>query len=114
MGIDDAAKIANTLGGVSFATLLVIVLVGNKYRIWRWGQDYVELEARTAAALADCNQRADAEVAILNEQIVFWRQVALRNTGILETQTEQLMTVATSVSAVNRKLLAGGNSGGRP
>jgi hypothetical protein len=111
MGIDEAAKIANTLGGVSFATLLVIVLIGNKIRIWRWGQDFVEQEARHVAALADCTERAAAEHAILSEQIVFWRQVALRNTGILETQTEQLMTVATQVGAVNRKLLAGGNSG---
>jgi hypothetical protein len=105
MGIDEAAKIANVLGGVSFATLLVIVLVGNKFRIWRWGQDLVELEARHAAAMADCVERQEAEGRMLNEQIVFWRDVALRNTGILETQTEQLMHVATQVGAVNRKLL---------
>jgi len=105
MGIEDAAKIANLLGGVSFATLLVLVLLGNKLRIWRWGQDLVELEARHAAALADVTERAEAEARLLNEQIVFWRDVALRNTGILETQTEQLMNVATKVGAMNRKLL---------
>jgi len=105
MGIDEAAKIANVLGGVSFATLLVIVLVGNKFRIWRWGQDLVELEARHAADKAEYTERAEAEAKLLNEQIVFWRDVALRNTGILETQTEQLMHVATQVGAVNRKLL---------
>ena len=107
MGIDEAAKIANTLGGVSFATLLVIVLVGNKLRIWRWGQDFIDLEARCATDKADYVERATAEARLLNEQIVFWRDVALRNTGILETQTEQLMHVATQVGAVNRKLLAG-------
>jgi len=107
MSIEDAAKIANTLGSVSFATLLVFVLVGNKLRIWRWGQDLVELEARHGAALADCTERWEAESKLLNEQIVFWRDVALRNTGILETQTEQLMHVATQVGAVNRKLLGG-------
>lgn len=105
MGIDEAAKIANTLGGVSFATLLVIVLVGNKFRIWRWGQDLLELEARHAADKAEDAERAAAESRILTEQIVFWRDIALRNTGILETQTEQLMHVATQVGAVNRKLL---------
>jgi hypothetical protein len=105
MGIDEAAKIANVLGGVSFATLLVIVIVGNKFRIWRWGQDLVELEARHAAAIADCVERQEAEARMLNEQIVFWRDIALRNTGVLETQTEQLMHVATQVGAVNRKLL---------
>jgi len=105
MGIDEAAKIANVLGGVSFATLLVIVLVGNKFRIWRWGQDLVELEARCAADKADYTERMEAENRLLNEQIVFWRDVALRNTGILETQTEQLMHVATQVGAVNRKIL---------
>ncbi len=107
MTIDEAAKIANTLGSVSFATLLVIVIVGNKYRIWRWGQDLVELEARHAAEKLEYVERAEAESKLLNEQIVFWRDVALRNTGILETQTEQLMTVATQVGAVNKKLLGG-------
>ena len=104
---DAAAKIANTLGGVSFATLLVFVLLGNKFRIWRWGQDLVELEARHAAIIAECNERAEAEQRLLSDQIVFWRDVALRNTGILETQTEQLMHVAQQVGAVNRKLLGG-------
>ena len=105
MGIDEAAKIANTLGGVSFATLLVLVLVGNKFRIWRWGQDLVELEARHVADKTDYTERAEAEARLLHEQIVFWRDVALRNTGILESQTEQLMHVATQVGAVNKKLL---------
>jgi len=107
MGFDEAAKIANTLGGVSFATLLVIVLIGNKLRIWRWGQDLIDLEARCTTDKADYTERAEAEARLLNEQIVFWRDVALRNTGILETQTEQLMHVATQVGAVNRKLLGG-------
>ncbi len=105
MTIEEAAKIANTLGSVSFATLLVIVLMGNKYRIWRWGQDLIELEARCSADKAEYCERAEAEARLLNEQIVFWRDVALRNTGILETQTEQLMHVATQVGAVNKRLL---------
>lgn len=107
MTIEDAAKIANTLGGVSFATLLVIVLAGNKFRIWRWGQDFVDLEARCASDKTEYTERAEAEARILNEQVVFWREIALRNTGILESQTEHLMHVATEVAA-NRKLLAGG------
>ena len=110
MGIEEAAKIANTLGGVSFASLLVVVLVGNKLRIWRWGQDYLELEARCTADKAGYVDRAEAEARLLQEQIVFWRDVALRNTGILETQTEQLMKVATQVGAVNRKILGSGNA----
>jgi hypothetical protein len=111
MGIDEAAKIANLLGGVSFATLLVIVLVGNKYRIWRWGQDLVDLEARHATEKAELLERVEAETKIRDEQINFWRDIALRNTGILETQTEQLMHVATQVGAVNRKLLANSSGG---
>jgi hypothetical protein len=108
LGIDEAAKIANLLGGVSFATLLVIVLIGNKLRIWRWGEDLRELEARCTADRVAYTVRMEAEAQLLNEQIVFWRDIALRNTGVLESQTEQLMHVATQVGAVNRKLLAGG------
>lgn len=107
MGIEDAAKIANLLSGATLATLLVLVLVGNKLRIWRWGQDLVELEARCARERSEYAERMEAENRLLNDQIVFWRDVALRNTGILETQTEQLMKVATQVGAVNRKILGG-------
>lgn len=105
--LEDASKIANLLGGVSFATLLVLVIIGNKIRIWRWGDDFAELEKRLAAERAGDLERHEAETRLLNEQIVFWRDVAIRNTGILETQTEQLMHVATQVGAANRKLLAG-------
>lgn len=99
-------KIANLLGGVSFATLLLFVLVGNKMRIWRWGEDFKELEARLHAERDDVLERMAAENRLVSEQVVFWRDIALRNTGLLETQTEQLMQVATQVGAVNKRLLA--------
>lgn len=107
MVLDEAAKIANLLGGVSFATLLVFVIVGNKYRIWRWGQDVIDLEARHAADKAEYTERMVAENRLLIEQVEFWRDIALRNTGLLETQSEQLMKVAKTVGAVNRKILDG-------
>ena len=100
------AKIANLLGGVSFATLLLIVLVGNKTRTWRWGEDFKELEAQKNAERDELLERMEAESKLMNDQIVFWRDIALRNTGLLETQTEQLMQVATQVGAVNKRLLA--------
>ena len=108
MGIEEAVKIANVLGGVSFASLLVVVLVGNKLRIWRWGQDFVDLQTMHAAILADTTERAESEARLLSEQVIFWRDIALRNTGLLESQTEQLMHVATQVGAVNRALIGRG------
>jgi hypothetical protein len=103
---DAVVKLANLLGGVSFATLLVIVLVGNKMRVWRWGEDFKELEARLNAEREDVEERMAAENRLAAEQVVFWRDIALRNTGLLETQAEQLMQVATQVGAVNKKLLS--------
>jgi hypothetical protein len=106
--IEEAAKIANLLGGASFATLLVIVLVGNKLRIWRWGEDVRELEARHTAEKGELEERYEAEKAMVVEQLNFWRDIALRNTGLLETQADRLLQVATQVGAVNRHLLGGG------
>lgn len=102
--IEAIAKIANLLGGVSLATLLLIALVGNRARIWRWGEDFKELATRFDKEKKDLEERAEAEKQLLTEQVVFWRDIALRNTGILETQTEQLMHVANQVGAVSRKL----------
>jgi len=106
MTLDEIAKIANALGGASFATLLFIILVGNYKDVWCWGRVLVELKATHHAEKEELRERFEAETHLLSEQVVFWRDIALRNTGLLETQTEQLMQVATQVGAVNRKLLS--------
>lgn len=105
MTFEDAAKIANTLGGASFATLLFIILVGSYKDIWCWGRDRRDLETRHTSEKAELMERHEAELRLSNEQTDFWRTVALRNTGLLETQAEQLTQVASAVGAVNRKLL---------
>lgn len=105
MTFEELAKIANTLGGASFATLLFIILVGSYKDIWCWGRDRRDLETRHLAEKTELVARFEAECRLANEQTEFWRGIALRNTGILETQAEQLTQVVSQVGAVNRKLL---------
>lgn len=106
MSIEEIGKIANALGGASFATLLFIILVGNYRDIWCWGRDRRALEVKHETDKQELEERYTAENKLVMDQMVFWRDIALRNTGLLESQTEQLMTVATQVSSANRKLLA--------
>lgn len=105
MSFEELAKLANMLGGAGFATLLFIILVGNYKDVWCWSRDRKMVEARDDNEKRELINRLEAETRIANEQADFWRTIALRNTGLLETQTEQLMQVATQVGAVNRKLL---------
>jgi len=105
MTFEELAKVANMLGGASFATLLFIILVGNYKDVWCWGRDRRDLETRNTAEKSELTERHEAELRLANEQIDFWRTIALRNTGLLETQAEQLTQVVSQVGAVNRKLL---------
>jgi hypothetical protein len=105
MSFEELAKLANMLGGAGFATLLFIILVGSYKDIWCWSRDRRAIETRDDAEKQELLDRMEAEVRLANEQVEFWRHIALRNTGLLETQTEQLLQVASQVGAVNRKLL---------
>ena len=106
MSFEEVGKIANALGGASFATLLLIILISNYKDIWCWGRDRRALEARHEVDKQELEERFTAENKLVMDQMVFWRDIALRNTGLLETQTEQLMQVATQVSSANRRLLS--------
>lgn len=105
MSFEEMAKLANTLGGAGFATLLFIILVGSYKDVWCWSRDRKAVGERAEAEKKEIVERMEAETHLAQEQADFWRGIALRNTGLLETQTEQLMQVATQVGAVNRKLL---------
>lgn len=105
MSFEELAKIANTLGGASFATLLFIILWGSYKDVWCWGRDRAALETKHTAEKSELTERHEAEIRLANEQTDFWRTIALRNTGLLENQTEQLTQVASQIGAVNRKLL---------
>lgn len=73
----DAFALAQKLGGVSFATLLVFILIGSYYRIWVWGSVVTEL-------------RADFEQRILKYEASSerWQAMALRATGLAETSVD--------------------------
>jgi hypothetical protein len=101
MTLEQFLMLVNKLGGVSFATLLSVILFGSYKGIWRWGKDVEKWDAERLASHA-------AERKMLAEQVEFFRNISLRSTGLLETQSEQLITVARQVGVTNRKLLDGG------
>jgi hypothetical protein len=82
MTLDDVMLIANKLGGVSFATLLLMILYGSKVRIWRWGSDFTDQAAQ-----------AEADKKALRDDRDWWRSIAVRATGLAEAQGEHLLRV---------------------
>jgi hypothetical protein len=86
----------NKLSGVSFATLVVTILWGNRKRYWRWGVDFEELEARVTKE----------KQGILADRD-WWRNIALRATGIAETHARLLNEEVVIVNEANKSILEG-------
>jgi hypothetical protein len=98
--MDDILKIAERLSSVGLATLLLLVLIGNKLRIWRWGADYLDQEAR----------HRQEKVELL-ERVKYWQDLSERFLGLAETQGQLLKVRGANVSQIdeaNRRLLDGG------
>lgn len=79
MTLEDIILIVNKLGGVSFATLLALILWGGFKRIWVWGRDVEAMELR----------HANEKKAIYDDRD-FWRNIAIRATGLAEVQGQIL------------------------
>lgn len=65
----------NKVGGVSFATLLLIILWGSWRGVWVWGKDKIAAEALLLERIKRADEVAD-----------FWRGIAMKATGIAEIQ----------------------------
>jgi hypothetical protein len=91
--MEEALTLVNKLGGVSFATLLMVILWGSWKGIWRWGKDFDALEIRLRT-----------ERAVILDDRDWWRNIAVRATGLAETQG-QLLKVTSHVDEINRELL---------
>lgn len=95
--MEELFTLANKLGGLSFATLLVLILYGSWRDIWRWGKDYRalqaekdEMEADYERRLADIDTAYSARIARMENSIDKWQNVAMIATGVSETVTREL------------------------
>ena len=77
--MEDIILIINKLGGASFATLLALILWGGFKRVWVWGREVDAIELRNA------NEKKE-----LKEAVAFWQNIAVRVTGLAETQVQIL------------------------
>jgi hypothetical protein len=78
----EVLAIANKLAGATLATLLVIILFGSWKKVWVWGRE-----------LTDCDARYSAEKKVIADDRDWWRNVAVRATGLAETQGQILKEV---------------------
>lgn len=81
--MEEILALANKLGGVSFATLLLFILYGSWKHIWLWGKD-------VEAAIAKEEARVIREKQAIYEDRDFWRNIAIRATGLAEVQGQIL------------------------
>lgn len=88
--MEEIITFANKLGGVSFATLLVIILAGSYFKKWTW---YYYLES-SEKEKQDQKESYEKRIAALETSNEKWQQVALSATGISETATQILKSKA--------------------
>jgi hypothetical protein len=96
--MEEILSLANKLAGLSFATLLLLILWGSFKRIWVWGRDVTELEVRLVA-----------ERKVVSDDRDYWKSLAERVLGLAEMQGQILRVKEgkelTTVSDVNKRLL---------
>lgn len=96
--MEEIITLANRIGGVSFATLLIVILYGSWKHVWVWGRDVEDMKAR----------HQSEKQAIIDDRD-WWRDVATRATGIAETQGQLLRVKETKVNReiddLNRRLI---------
>jgi len=88
--MDELISLGSKLAGAGFATLLFIILVGSRLRIWRWQQDFVDLESQHVKDL----EREVRECRRLEEERDWWRAQCMTGLGIAETQATVLRVKA--------------------
>lgn len=92
--------VANKLASLGLATLLILVLIGNKLRIWRWGVDFDELVARHKEEKAEILQREK-----------YWKTLTERFLGLAESQGQLLRVREAEIARIdeaNKGLLGPG------
>lgn len=75
--------LANRLGSAGFATLLLAILYGSWKEIWIWGRDATRIVERYEATLV--RERTEKE---------WWREIAMRATGIAEVSNKAAVAMA--------------------
>lgn len=95
---DALLTLAGKIGTISFPTLLVIIIYFSWKGTWVWGKDKNLLEARLTAEILKIENDRD-----------WWRNIALRATGVLETQGQVLRVKESKelvkIDELNKRLL---------
>ncbi len=75
--------LANKFGSAGFATLLIAIIYGSWKEIWIWGRDASRIAERYETILS--RERVEKE---------WWREIAMRATGIAEVQGKATAVLA--------------------
>ena len=73
---EAVVALASRLGGAGFGALLLLILWGNWKNVWVWGRDVEKVTERYEKLLTKSQ-----------EEVNWWRSIALQATGIAETQS---------------------------
>lgn len=90
--MDAIVSLASKLGGAGFGALLLLILWGSWKNIWVWGRDVDRVTERYERLLAKSQEEAE-----------WWRSIALKATGIAETQSRVATELAKKAETSGRE-----------
>lgn len=73
----ETLALAKEISSISFPVLMVLILIGSYFEMWVWGKQHRKVEADLLARLAAEEKTSER-----------WQEMALRVTGVAETQAE--------------------------
>lgn len=76
----EAIALAQKLGGVSFATLMVLILLGSYWEVWVWGRQLLREREEFDEQKAELEERLRRAEEISNE----WKAMTFRVAGLAE------------------------------
>ena len=80
----DLITLAQKLSTVGFPTLLILVLIGSRFKVWAWFWQLDDLKKVHEDARVEWRARLAEEIAEKNE----WKTIALRNISVAKTAVE--------------------------
>lgn len=99
--MEEVVALLNKLASASFGVLVALILYGSWKGIWVWGRH-----------LAEADARYKADLRRVQEEVDWWRSLAVKATGIAEVQGHVLRVKENKelakVDDANKRFLDGG------
>ena len=88
--MEEIISVGQKLANLGFGILLFLILVGSRLRVWRWQQDFTDLENRHKAELDREREERTNREKYLQDEVNFWKEYGKQSLDVASTQSQVL------------------------